>query len=194
MKHADLLAGLGFHGRIAVSAVDSEWLAANRSDTAALLDPPPGVVHARGEGDNVTTTAGLSAIAAALVWSGIQDQAGALGVAGPTFLTPLYGAAGNGSGAASSSDTALFAELSRSTVGAGASTPATSGINAICAFLFFFPPPAVQWNVTEAGVFAQATSTPGSGVLVDHYVLASPVLVQSPDSCLLQVSFSVSGS
>lgn len=142
----------------------------------------------------MTTTAGLSAIASALVWSGMQDQAASLGVTSPTFLTPLYGAIGGGTGTPLASDTVLFSEIARSTVGAGASTPATSGINAICAWLFFFPPPPTVWNVTEAGVFAQATSASGSGTLVDHYALAAPVTASSPDSILLQVSLSVAGS
>jgi len=185
---------LRLHARITVSAVDSGWLAASRTDLAALRNPPVGVVRARDSGDNVTTTAGLSAFAAALVWSGIQDQAAALGVTTPQYLTPLYGALGSGSGTAQASDTALFFEIGRTTVGAGAASPATSSINALCDFLFFFGPPPTAWTVTEAGAFAGATSSSGSGTLLDHYVLASPVTVTSPDSAILQIALSVAGS
>ena len=193
MRHADLPGSLSFRGHLTVSAVDTAWLDAHRGDMAALLDPPADVVHAQDSGENTMCTAGLSAMASALVWSGIQDQAANLGVTSPSWLTPLLGAVGSGTGVTDPSDTALYSELGRVTVGAGASTPGTSGIAAICSWLFFFPPPATSWTVTEAGVFAQATSTAGSGVLVDHYVLGTPVTVTSPDSVLLQVALSVAG-
>ena len=185
---------LSLHARITVSAVDSRWLAANRSNVPALRNPPAEVTRARDGGPNVTCTNGLSVFASALVWSGIQDQAAALGVTTPAYLTPLYGAVGNGSGTASASDTALFGEIARTTVGAGAASPATSSIAALCDYLFFFPPPVTTWTVTEAGAFGLATSTAGSGTLLDHYMLASPVTVSSPDSALLQVALSVQGS
>jgi hypothetical protein len=174
--------------------VDSRWLAANRSNVPALRNPPREALRARDSGPNVTCTAGLSAFAAALVWSGVQDQAPALGYTTPVFLTPLYGAVGNGTGTASASDTALINEIARTTVGAGAASPATSSIAALADFLFFFPPPVSSWTVTEAGAFGLATSTSGSGTLLDHYFLASPVTVTSPDSALLQVALSVQGS
>jgi hypothetical protein len=174
--------------------VDSRWLAANRGNVPALRNPPAEVVHGRDSGPNVTTTGGLSAFASALVWSGVQDQAPALGYTTPVFLTPLYGAVGNGTGTASASDTALINEIARTTVGAGAASPATSSIAALADFLFFFGPPVSTWTVTEAGAFGLATSTSGSGTLLDHYMLASPVTVVSPDSALLQVALSVAGS
>lgn len=191
---ADVSASIGLHAKITVSAVDSRWLATSRRNLPALRNPPPEVVRDRDSGDNVTCTNGLSMFASALVWSGIQDQAAALGVTTPFFLTPLYGAVGSGSGTASASDTALFSEIGRTTVGAGAASPATSSINALCDYLFFFAPPVTAWTVTEAGAFAQATSTSGSGTMLDHYMLASPVTITSPDSALLQVALSVAGS
>lgn len=192
--HADLPGTLRLHARLAVSAVNAEWLAASKHDPAAVLNPPPGVVAARCEGDNITCTAGLTAFAAALVWSGIEDQAANLGVTSATYLTPLYGAVGSGTGTVAASDTALFSELGRVTVGAGASSPATPTINALCTWLFYFPPPGSTWTITEAGVFANATSTAGSGTLLDHYLLSSSVTVSSPNTALLQVSLSVAGS
>lgn len=195
LRHAAARGGLGLHGRLTVSAVDSEWLAqARRKGPQAVLSPPPGAVRDSCEGDNVTCVNGLTAFAAALAWSGIQDQAANLGVTSATYLTPLYGAVGSGAGTAASTDTALFAELGRQTVGAGAYSPATISVNAITTWLFYFPPPSVTWTVTEAGVFAGASATAGSGTLLDHYVLGTPVTVTSPDTGILQVAITVAGS
>jgi hypothetical protein len=185
---------LRLHARLTVTAVDGAWFKAHRGDAAAMLAPPAGVIRGRCEGDNVTCTAGLSAFAAALVWSGIQDQAANLGVTTPSYLTPLYGAVGSGSGTAAASDTALFAELGRETVGGGASSPATSSIPALADWLFYFPSPAVSWTITEAGMFAGATAAAGSGVLLDHFMLPTPVVVASPDTAILQVALSMAGS
>jgi hypothetical protein len=191
---ADLPGTLRLHAQLTVTAIDSAWLAAHRHDPAAVLAAPPEVISGRCEGGNVTCTNGLTAFAAALVWSGIEDQAANLGVTSATYLTPLYGAVGSGTGTPAASDTALFSELGRETVGAGASSPATSSIPALCTWLFYFPPPATSWTITEAGVFANATSTAGSGTLLDHYVLSSSVPVSSPDTAILQVALSVAGS
>lgn len=187
-------AGLGLHARLTVTAVDGAWSAANRGDTAAMMDPPQEVIRSRCEGPNITCTNGLTAFAAALVWSGIQDQAASLGVTTGTYLTPLYGAVGSGTGTVAASDTALYSELGRVTVGAGASTPATPSIAALATWLFYFPPPGSTWTITEAGMFANATSTSGSGTLLDHFLLGSPVTVTSPDTAILMVALSVAGS
>lgn len=191
---AESRASLGLHARLSVSAIDGAWFEAHRHDTAAMLAPPADAVHGHCEGPNITCTNGLSAFAAALVWSGIQDQAASLGVTTATYLTPLYGAVGSGTGTVAASDTALFAELGRVTVGAGAYTPAAPSVAALCTWLFYFPSPPSTWTVTEAGVFANATGTSGSGTLLDHYLLATPVPVSSPDTILLQVALSVLGS
>jgi len=187
-------ASLGLHARITVTAVNGAWLGAHRRDIRAVLSPPPEAVTARCEGDNVTCTNGLTAFAAALAWSGIQDQAANLGVTAATYLTPLYGAVGSGTGTPAASDTALYAELGRETVGAGAYSPATPSIPALVTWLFYFPPPSSPWTVAEAGVFAGANSSAGSGTMLDHYALGSPVTVTSPDTVLLQVALSVAGS
>lgn len=150
-----------------------------------------GSLRERREGDNVVCTAGFTALAAALVWSGIQDQALNMGVTSPTYLTPLYGAVGSGSGTPAASDTQLFAELGRQVVGAGASSPATPSVNALCTWLFYFPSPATPWSVTEAGVFANSASTPNSGTLVDHWAFSTPVPVPITDTLILQVAFAV---
>jgi hypothetical protein len=149
---------------------------------------PDGTVRDRREGSNVVCTTGYTALAAALVWSGIQDQAPALGVTSPTYLTPLWGAVGSGSGTPAKSDTALFAELGRQTVGAGASSPATPSVTAGATWLFYFPQPAVTWTVTEAGAFAGGTSASGSGAMLDHWAFSPVITVPVTDSLILEVS------
>jgi hypothetical protein len=156
----------------------------------AVLDLDGNVVDRR-EGDNVMCTTGFTAIAAALVWAGIQDQAGNLGVQSATYLTPLWGAVGSGVGTVAKSDTALFSELGRQTVGAGASTPATGSVAANCTWLFYFPQPASTWTITEAGVFANATSSSGSGSLLDHWSFGSPLTVTTANTAILQASFAL---
>jgi hypothetical protein len=149
---------------------------------------PDGTVRDRRAGSNIMCTGGFTVLAAALVWSGLQDQAANLGVTTPTFLTPLWGAVGSGSGTPAKADTTLFSELGRQAVGAGASSPATPSIAAEATWLFYFPQPATAWTVTEAGVFAAATSAASSGTLVDHWAFAPAVSVPTTDTLILQVS------
>lgn len=171
---------IGIHGRLSVTVVK-----------------PDGSIRDRREGDNVMCTAGLTALASALVWSGIQDRADTLGVTQPTYLTPLWGAVGNGSGAVAASDTLLFNELSRQQVGAGASSPATPTIPGEITWLFYFPSPVVPWTVTEAGVFANGSSNPATvdtaGTLIDHWAFSPSVSVPVTDTLILQATFSISG-
>lgn len=148
----------------------------------------PGGVGEHREGDNVMCTVGYGALAAALVWSGLEDQASNLGLTSPTYLTPLYGAVGSSTGTPLKSDTALGAELGRQTVGAGASNPASSSIAAYATWLFYFTSPATAWTVAEAGLFAGATSATNSGTMIDHWSFSPTLPVPTNDSLLLQVS------
>jgi hypothetical protein len=159
-----------------------------RGHLALTVLRPDGTVRDRRAGDNVMCTNGFSALAAALVWSGLQDQAANLGLTSATYLTPLYGAIGTGVGSPAKTDTALFTEYARQTVGAGASSPATSSISAEATWLFYFPSPASTVAVTEAGLFAGATSAAGSGTMVDHWAFSPSITVPSTDSLILQVS------
>lgn len=143
------------------------------------------------EGDNLICTNGYTALAAALTWAGLQDQASNLGVAAATYLTPLYGAVGSGGGTPAKSDTQLFTELGRQTVGAGAASPATPSVAAEAVWLFYFPTPASTWTVTEAGLFAGATATANSGTMLDHWAFSPSVTVTTSNSLLLQVSLAV---
>jgi hypothetical protein len=140
------------------------------------------------EGDNVICVTGYTAIAAALVWSGIQDQAANLGVTSPTFLTPLYGAVGTGAGTPVLTDTQLYAEAARTTVGAGASTPASVTVSALATWLFFFQNPASPLTITEAGVFTGATSAVNSGSMLDHWAFSPSISVPTTNAFVLQVS------
>lgn len=185
---------IGIKGRLSVTVVDNAWFDAHRDDTAAIMRPPAAAVHDRQEGDNITCTNGLTAIAASLVWSGLQDQAANLGLTTATYLTPLYGAVGSGTGIVAASDTALFTELSRQTVGAGAYTPGTPSIPAQAVWLFYFPSPTTTWTVTEAGLFASAQNISGSGTMLDHWAFSPSVTVPTNDTLILQASFSIAGS
>lgn len=140
------------------------------------------------EGDNVICATGYTALAAAAVWSGIEDQAANLGITAPTYLTPLYGAVGTGSGSVSVSDTQLFSEISRTTVGAGASTPATPTVSALATWVFFFTNAASPYTVTEAGVFANGTTAVNTGSLIDHWAFTSSITVPTTNALILQVS------
>jgi hypothetical protein len=122
------------------------------------------------------------------VWSGVQDQAAELGLTSPVYLTPLYGAVGSGSGTPAKSDVQLYTELGRVAIGAGASSPATATVAGYATWLFYFPSPATTWTVTEAGLFANATSAPTEGTMVDHWVFSPTVTVPTTDTLLLQIS------
>lgn len=165
-------AAVGVHGHLTLTVVG-----------------PDGRIRDRRAGENIVCTAGYTQIAAALVWAGIQDQASTLGITAPTFLTPLYGAVGSGAGTVAKADTALFTELSRQPVGAAGSTPASVSVAAAATWLFYFPNPAATWTVTEAGVFAGATSTVNGGSMMDHWAFSPSVTVTTAESLILQLSF-----
>jgi hypothetical protein len=161
-----------------------------------VVDPDGNEIDRR-DGDNVMCTAGLTAIANAMVWSGIQDQAANLGLTNPTYLTPLWGAIGSSTTAATAADTLLGAELARVTVGAGSSTPATPTIPAQTIWTFYFPTPATSYTVGEAGVFANGSSVAvnpaTAGTLLDHWVFTPTVAVSNPNTLILQATFNIAG-
>lgn len=150
---------------------------------------PDGEITDQRAGDNVVCTTGYTAIAAALSWSGIQDQASSLGITTSTYLTPLYGAVGSGTAAVAKSDIQLQSELGRVTVSGTGATPASATIAAQTTWLFYFPNPSVTWTVAEAGVFANASGTSGSGAMLDHWSFSPTVSVPTTNTLLLEVSF-----
>ncbi len=149
---------------------------------------PDGSVRDRREGDNVVCTTGYTALAAALAWSGVQDQASNLGIVSPTYLTPMWGAVGSGAGVPAKSDIQLFAELGRQAVSGAGSTPASVTIAAQVTWLFYFPNPPTTWTVTEAGVFANATAAANSGSMIDHWAFSPTVSVPTTNTLILEVS------
>lgn len=185
---------LSLDGHLKLTVVDSEWFQAHRDDVAMMLAPPDDVITDQHSGKNTMCIAGLTSLVSAIVWSGIQDQAANLGITASTYLTPLYGAVGSGTGTTANTDTQLFSELGRETVGAGASTPATSTISAQSTWLFYFPNPATTWTVTEAGVFVNASSATNSGLLLDHFVFSPTVSVPNTNTLILQTSFAIAGA
>lgn len=169
--HAPHTDTLTVRGRLALTVLDADGTAAERR-----------------RGDNVVCTTGWTAFAAALVWSGIQDQAANLGITSATYLTPLYGAVGSGAGSPAKADTQLFSELSREPVSGAGSTPASSTVAAAASWLFYFPSPASTWTVTEAGVFAGASTAANSGSMVDHWAFSPSLTVLTTQTLILEVS------
>lgn len=171
---------IGFEGRLSVYVVD-----------------PDGNVVDERHGKNTMCTAGMTAIANALVYSGIQDQAANLGVTTSYYLTPLWGAIGSSTTAATAADVLLGAELARVTVGAGSSAPATPTIASQATWTFYFPTPATSYTVGEAGVFANGTSSNANvqtaGILLDHWVFTPTVTVTNPNTLILQATFNLLG-
>lgn len=134
--------------------------------------------------DNVICSAGLSILAASIAWAGIQDQAANLGLStAGNYMTPLYGAIGNGNGTPSASDTILFNETYR------AITSGASGLSNAVLFQFFFPAQQSAVTVTEAGIFCIGSSTSGSGFLLDHALVSSTI--PSGETATLQLQLTI---
>lgn len=187
------LSDLGLEGRLTLTVVDSEWFEEHRSDVQLMLAPPDDQIVDQVHGKNTMCVAGLSVLVGAIAWSGVQDQAANIGITTATFLTPLWGAVGTSTGTTANTDTQLFSELSRQSVGAAASTPATPTINGQTTWLFYFPQPATTWTVTEAGVFCNASSSVNSGSMLDHFVFGTPLTVPPSNTLILQTSFAIAG-
>lgn len=155
--------------------------------TLELRDEDGALVESR-TNKNLVTTAGLSALASALNWSGIEDQAANLGLNTPYSLAPVYGAVGTGTVPVTAIDTALTAELARGPV-----SQASAG-NGQTAWSFFFGSSQAVGTISEAGAFASAGVTPGSGILIDH-VIISPALVKTATQTMtMQVSFTLASA
>lgn len=118
---------------------------------------------------NVPCLAGLNDLAAAVGWSGTQDQASLIG-SQPQFLTPLFGALGTGTGTPANTDTQLYDELTRAEVSAVVSTPLSNGAATI--FQFQFPANGITYQISEIGLFTLSSVTVNSGDLLDHAVIS----------------------
>jgi hypothetical protein len=157
-----------------------------------LWVPDDAAIDDHFHGRNLICTAGYTALCAALTWSGVQDQAPLLSLSASntyTFLTPLWGAVGNGTPVTpAKTDTQLVAELGRVTISGGASLPASSTIPAATVWQFFYSQPATSWTVTEAGVFANGTSAANTGTMVNHLAISPTVSIPTTNTGILQVS------
>jgi hypothetical protein len=139
---------------------------------------------ARGEGDNLLTSAGYAVLIAAMFWTCIVDQNAQMGLMlTPQYAFPIYGAVGSGSTAPASSDTTLTSELARSVVYTGSYTATTFTVN-------FFYGTTGSWTITEAGVFLNATSTANTGFLFDHALVSPSVTKTSTQTCTLSLTMS----
>ena len=155
--------------------------------TLSLYDEGGELVESR-TNKNLVTTAGLAALAAALNWSGISDQAANLGLNAPYSLAPVYGAVGTGTLPVTSIDTVLTAEVARGTV-----SQASAG-NGQTAWSFFFGSSQAVGTISEAGAFAGASITPGSGILIDHVLINPPLPKTAAQTMTMQVSFTLASA
>lgn len=133
--------------------------------------------------ENVLCSAGLSIMSTAIAWAGIQDQAVNLGL--PTtgnYMTPLYGAVGNGNGIPASTDIKLFTETSRQITSGG------SGLSSAVLFQFFFPAQQQAVTITEAGVFCIGSTATNSGFLLDHALISDVIPAQETSTLQIQLS------
>lgn len=155
--------------------------------TLSLYDAGGELVETR-TNKNLVTTAGLAALAAALNWSGISDQAANLGLNTPYSLAPVYGAVGTGTLPVTAIDTALGNEVARGTVSQ------SSASNGQSAWSFFFGSSQAVGTISEAGAFAGATLTPGSGILIDHVLISPAITKTNTQTMTMQVSFTLASA
>lgn len=142
---------------------------------------------------NTVTYSGLSAVASALAYAGVANIASTIGYTTVVDLTPLYGAVGTGDVTATAptpSDTGLLVELERAVVTMAVSTPAASDVSAQSQWSFYFTANSTTYSLTEAGIFANATSSSGAGTLMNHAAFDSAFTWTSGYNLQMQVSIS----
>lgn len=173
------------HGRITVATHQWKPVYEDLRDIDILMDlagrtPDDEVIV-----DNILCVPGLTVMVQALNRSAVEDQNVNMGSPFvPIFLAPVFGAVGTGSTAVSATDTALTAEVTRSTIAAGGSQGASATTNPLVTWLFLMPAPATAIVIAEAGVFLQGTldvngaPLANSGFLLDH-ALINPTVPQS---------------
>ncbi len=193
----------GITGRVTVAThtIRPEWRGLSDVEILRQLRRPDAV----STNHNIMCINGLTVLVAALVWSGVEDQNANIGSPySPTFLAPMWGAVGvgtvtnttapiNGSTPAVQADTTLISEVARAVVSAGGSTAAGSATAATVTWLFLIPAPVSNISITEAGIFVggTATSTPGSGQLLDHAILSAPVAQTTAQIATLSVQIAI---
>lgn len=149
--------------------------------------------------ENTMCIAGLSDIAAAIAYLGVQDIANNIDTV-PAVITPIYGALGNGNVTAyppSVVDTTLVNELDspygRTTASSSAFAPAlgTNPAQVIWQFAFPINTSGSNFTITEAGIFALANDASGSGDMIDHAAFNPTVTWPNGQSLILSLQLSL---
>jgi hypothetical protein len=147
------------------------------------------------EADNTICIAGLSGVASALSYLGVQDIASNIGST-PVIITPLYGAVGVGDVTTtppSVNDTQLAYEVSREPAADSGFAPAVGVNPAQSIWQFQFPINNTGGDIllTEAGVFILASPNINSGDMFDHAAFAPTVTWASGQSLVLSLQISL---
>lgn len=142
-------------------------------------------------GTNAVTGAGLQIITQSLLWSGVEDVAASAGVSGPTFLAPVWAAAGTGSQVFDPSLRSLVTEVGRAPVNAASFNAAAGTQPPSMTMLFYLTPPVEGWTITETALFANATGSLNAGVMLDYFTFASPLTITSPDNLIIEATLTV---
>ena len=160
-------------------------------ETYRRLKPKP--VAETGE-RNLIVSGGITLLGQEVLWAMIQNYNAGWGspFSSVTNLGDVYGALGTGNAAPSSTQTALSAEIGRVIVTNGA----FSGTQLV--YDFFFGTSQAIGTLVEAGIFLQASSTSGSGTMLNRSVFL-PVIKPMPQpppgnpgfTALLEVTLSM---
>jgi len=153
------------------------------------------VLTKKTEADNVICLAGLTGVAAALSYLGVEDIAGDIDST-PAIIYPVYGAIGTGdvtSDPPAMTDTQLVSELSRATISAQASAPAigTNPGQVIWQFQFPINNSGADYTITEAGIFVLANGGTNSGDMFDHAAFNPVVTWPANQSMILSLQLSL---
>ena len=130
------------------------------------------VCTSRHEAENTICIAGLTDVAAAISYLGVQDIATDIGTS-PVVITPIYGAIGTGDVTTvppAVTDTQLVNEIGRATASASGYAPALGSNPGQSIWQFQFPinTSGTTYTLTEAGVFVLAQDITNDGDLFDH--------------------------
>ena len=169
--------GLEFHGKLIIETFQD----------ASLIK--------KYEADNTICIAGLSDVAAAISYLGVQDIAADIGTSS-VLITPIYGAIGIGNVIATPpaiTDTQLLSEISRSTASASGYSPAIGSNPAQAIWQFEFPinNSGTDYVLTEAGVFVLANTDTNSGDMFDHAAFVPTITWAAGQSLILSLQLSL---
>ena len=150
---------------------------------------------ARWETDNTVCIAGLTDVAGALSYLGVQDIADEIGTS-PYVITPIYGALGTGdvtTNPPSVSDIQLVNEITRTTATASGFVPALGANPGQAVWQFQFPinNSGADYVLTEAGVFTLAEDITINGDLLDHAAFNPLATLPAGQSLILSLQLSL---